>query len=191
MLLEKRSEHFPLVKLQVNLWDNASIHAHLLDGGIDFGFVTMKENNPALHYIPFAEEEYIFVANEKKTVEAPSQEKTSENCPTSITPDSERFFQIWREHFFPQKELVGEYTVPLFGFMNNLDGAITMVRHGMGASAFPRHCVSEFLKSKELCEFQRDSTKNPRGTIFIVARKQGEPTRRVQLVIDTFLDMKK
>ena len=75
------------------------------------------------------------------------------------------------------------------GRINAIDGAVTMVRGGLGCGVFPRHCVEADLANGVLHELptEKPALTNP---IYICHIKDNVPIRRVRQVIDWFREMK-
>ncbi len=186
-LLEMTKEQKDL-RLDVRLAANEQIFDWLMEGSIDFGFVTKKSLNPAINFDLFAEEEYVLVSKDKKDLEL-----NAENISRAKFinyPGFGTLFDIWKRHFFPRKEFLNEFTISSAGTISNFDGAMIMATHGVGATIVPRHCVHDLLEKKELHEFKSKDKANPKGKIYLITRNQYDRPRRVQMIIDCFWKMK-
>jgi LysR family transcriptional regulator, transcriptional activator of the cysJI operon len=187
-LLTMRKE-FPRVDLHVELLANDQVLARLLAGEIDFGFVTVEEKNPAIRYSPFATEEYVLVSAAKD--ELNGIDSRIEELKFVNYPGFGALFDIWSRHFFPQRTSISHETLQQAGWINDLDGAITMVIHSVGCTVVPKHCVQDQLAARKLFAYEGKKKKgNPVGTIYLVTRTNFHAPRRVQTVIDGFWKMK-
>lgn len=185
LLLEKRAA-FPEIQLKVELAPNERIYALLLESAIDFGFVTQRSDNPAFRYEPFAEEEYVLVGAQRMK---PDAEALAE-LPFVDYPGMRVLFQIWREQMFPRARALTPSSLRLGGEINDLDGAITMLLHGLGVSVVPRHCVEEHLAARQLHVLAIEGRRPPTGRIYIASRGQAFQPARVRRVIEAFREMK-
>jgi len=187
LLLQTRLEDFPKVELGIRIIPNDKIFSELLDGNLDFGFVTKKSDNPAFDYKLFCQEEYIAVSSQPGNLDR--IDKLTQ-APFVDYSGMSALFGIWRAHHFPKQIKLTEYGLNYHGRINHLDGALTLVRNSVGASFVPRHCVQSELDSGTLHELRGPKKKNPVGDIFIATRKNYTPPKRVDWVIETFWKMK-
>lgn len=186
-LLLKKRESFPNIDLEVELLDSKSIFSSVLDGSIDFGFVTELSENPALKFDEFAQEEYVLVSANPKEITSIS--------PKNLTmlkfvdyPGMKTRFDIWRQHFFSRKQIT-YHDIKFSGTINDLDGAITMTLGKVGCTVIPTHCIQEYLMKKELFCFKMESKNQPVGKIFIVTRNDFKPPARVETILNAFGSM--
>ncbi|OYZ17520.1 MAG: hypothetical protein B7Y39_15185 [Bdellovibrio sp. 28-41-41] len=188
ILLEERLK-FPKIDINVTIAANDEIFEKLIKGEIDFGFVTKKSENPVIQHELFAQEQYALVGHDRSLVKSISSQTLSE-IPFISYPGMDVLLEFWKHIYFPQKKNFNAHSMVHRGEINHLDGAITMVRHGVGCGVFPRHCVEEFILSKELFAYSHQLKRDPVGEIFIVTRKNFNLPTRVQRVLDTFWKMK-
>ena len=187
MLLERRL-HYPDLELKVQLLPNDDILPLVIDGKIDFGFVTEKVEHPLLNYLNFCDEEYIFVGANAEQI----QNLSSENLISQKFinyPGMGVYFNYWIQHFFPECSNISDRSLHHAGEMNSIEGAIHMVVGSLGISVFPRHCVQHLIDEEKLFEYHDTSKPALTNTIHIVTRKHPELAARVTTVIDWFMDM--
>ena len=87
---------------------------------------------------------------------------------------------------FPNQKPIRFRDLDLTGEINNLEGAIAMVAHGVGIGVFPLHCVETLLNKNKLKKYPTEKSTNP---IYIVTPKGQKLTARVYRVLETFWDM--
>ena len=188
ILLEKRLG-FPKVDIKVTIAANDEILDKLVSGEIDFGFVTKKSENPVINHELFAQEQYTLVGKDKDLIKG-IDSKNLDDTPFILYPGMDVLLEFWRQVYFPQKKNFNAHSMLRRGEINHLDGAITMVKHGLGCGIFPRHCVDGFIPSRELFAFTQPGKKDPMGDIYIATRKNFVLPARVKRVLDTFWQMK-
>ena len=73
--------------------------------------------------------------------------------------------------------------------INDLDGAVTLCKHGVGLGVFPKHCIEAELKKGLLKEV---SFKNKANflPIYIAHKNLNSKPLRIQKVLDAFWSMK-
>jgi len=192
------SPHFPklldgnkgleAINLKVNLCPNDIVLAKLISRQIDFGFVTKKENNPAVHFDLFCKEEYLLVGGDRARINPMNQSALLERKFVDY-PGMSILFDIWAGHHFGRKALSFR-SFQIGSFINSLHGAITMLKHNMGITIIPRHCVMEFLKDGSLIEFNGPNKRPLLNDVHIVTLAGITPPARVRAVIDVFNGMK-
>ena len=187
MLLERRLGH-PELEIKVELLPNGDILPLVIDGDIDFGFVTERVEHPMLRYQAFCDEEYILVG--PKNIDVPALDQGNLLDYRYINyPGMDVYFNFWRQHFMPSVHHVSDKSLYHAGDMNSIEGAILMVVGGLGISVFPRHCVQAHIDAGDLIEWTSDSAPPLTNTIHIVTRKHPAPPARVRTVITWFLEM--
>lgn len=187
MLLQRRLD-YPGIHLRVNLIPNDQVFKMILEGMADFGFVTEKIENPLLDYENFCQEEYILVSSSKRELENLNTENLLSYQFINY-PGMNVYFDYWIKYVMPDIKHVKPGSLRYAGEINTIDGGIKMVKGGLGVSIFPRHCVENALASGELFEYQNSNLEPLLNDIFIVHLKEPEPSRRVRMIIDWFLDM--
>ncbi|WP_448548884.1 LysR family transcriptional regulator [Thalassotalea fusca] len=186
IILDKRKD-FPELEINVELMPNDDIFDLVLGSHADFGFVTERINNPALHYEPFCQEEYVLVGS-PEYVSGLTSDNVTEQKYVSY-PGMDVYFDFWINHFLPYEKFTKARSLYYAGAINVIEGAITMVKKGVGLSVFPRHCVSQYLDSGELEIFLPSETGPLTNWIYIVQPKSNATPRRVSMVIEWFLEM--
>jgi DNA-binding transcriptional LysR family regulator len=73
--------------------------------------------------------------------------------------------------------------------INSLEGAITMLKAGVGVAVLPRHCVEAAMARGELAALGGSRPKTAINQIHIVTLAGRQPPRRVQQVIAWFMAM--
>ena len=189
MLLEKRRV-FPLIDIQVTIAHSEDVLELLIDGRVDFGFVTRQRKHPALNFAEFAQEEYV-LAGRELGARATRLAKDLESMAFVRYPGMDVLFESWKSVYVPKNNLTADelhYT----GRINDLTGAITMVKHGVGSGVFPKHCVQRELDAGELESFPPNGETCAKAfPIWLVRRADASESARVRTVIDAFWSMMK
>jgi len=187
MLLERRLKH-PELEIKVQLLPNTEILPLLIDGNIDFGFVTERVEHPLLEYLDFCDEEYVLVGPENLNVESLCENNVL-NYRFINYPGMDVYFNYWVNHYIPTAENVSARSLYHAGDMNSIEGAILMTVGGLGISVFPRHCVQSHIEEGQLQEWKAADRDALTNTIHIVCRNDPPIPGRVRTVIDWFMDM--
>lgn len=187
MLLERRRAH-PALELKVKLLPNEEILALVIDGKIDFGFVTEKVDHPLLQYQNFCDEEYIMVGANQEDIASLANNNLLQQQYINY-PGMGVYFNYWIEHFMPECSNISDRSLHHAGEMNSIEGAILMVVGGLGISVFPRHCVQKHIDAGELFVFEKTGKDALLNTIHIVSRSHPVLPTRVETVIQWFMDM--
>ncbi len=187
MLLERRSR-YPGLELKVELIPSDLVLEQVESRVFDFGFVTDEVAHPALEYQVFCEEEYILVASRPEQI-ASLDEQALVDANWINYPGMGHYFNLWRNHFFPDASRVSDLSLHHAGDINSIDGAIKMVAGGLGISVFPRHCVQAELDNESLFEAGNQGKPALMNPIHIVKRKTPALPKRVEVVIQWFFDM--
>jgi LysR family transcriptional regulator, transcriptional activator of the cysJI operon len=186
ILLKKRKD-FLSVTLDVNLCPNETVFQMLLDQQIDFGFVTKRNTNPIIDHAPFAAEEYILIGADKAQLRSINIKNLTESNFVSY-PGMNILFDFWLQNHFNTKKISYD-SLKITGNINSLDGAITMVEHGVGLTVLPKHCAANALRNYKVFEFD-PGKKSPLSEIFIVTLNGVNQPKRVKTVLDAFWEMK-
>jgi DNA-binding transcriptional LysR family regulator len=183
ILLEKRVD-FLEVEINISILSNEEIFDEITEGNLDFGFVTKKSPRGGFDYIDFAKESYVLVGSPELI------DDFNEETPFIDYPGMGVLLEYWRQNYFPRKRNLNEHNVFKAGSINDLDAAILMCTMGMGVSIFPLHCVDILIYEGELNAYTRKGKSDPTESIYIVSKKERTKPRRVERVIQTFLEMK-
>tara|TARA_B100001109_G_scaffold193573_1_gene160150 strand:+ start:39970 stop:40878 length:909 start_codon:yes stop_codon:yes gene_type:complete len=187
MLLERRLEH-PLLEIDLALMPTDKVFGKILDGGIDFGFVTKKIDHPRLEYLAFCQEEYLLVSSPLIDLNSiDSQNLINHNY--IDYPGFDVYFDYWRHHHFADNQHTSSLSLHYAGNINSIDGAILMVLGGLGISIFPRHCIQQYLDDGRLQAWQAGNTLPVMNDIYIAMLKADQRPYRVDLTISWFMDM--
>ena len=187
MLLERRSSH-PDLEINLELTPTDKVFERILNGRIDFGFVTKKIDHPRLEYIPFCKEEYVAVASPDIDINS----LTSDNLLSYRYidyPGFDVYFDYWRTHHFPDSQHTQALSLHCAGNINSIEGAILMTLGGLGVSIFPRHCIQQHIDDGKLIVFEHANSEPLLNDIYISSLKSDQRPYRVELVISWFMDM--
>jgi len=189
MLLERRRK-YPGLEIQLELVPTDKVFNRILDGTIDFGFVTKRIDHPRLEYLPFCKEEYVLVAAPDVDV---SQLRQGELLEAKYIdyPGFDVYFEYWRNHTFPDSQHTHALSLHTAGKINSIEGAILMALGGLGVSVFPRHCIGDHLESGALIALDTVNPAPLLNDIYIASLKSDQQPHRVALVISWFMDMVK
>lgn len=186
LLLDARSCEFPQVKLEVRICDSEKVAALVLDGTIDFGFITRDLPNRMLKLEKFAEEEYVLASSAASDLSFESARELLDRRFVGYPGESD-LFNFWMSSEFPKSSLSFDQ-LEIGSQVDHLRAAITMVEKGLGVGVFPRHCIDEQVRAKKLRVRASRSAGNP---IYVVTLKDSPLPARVQKVINTFRLMKR
>ncbi|MBI1862445.1 MAG: LysR family transcriptional regulator [Deltaproteobacteria bacterium] len=183
LLLDAR-KGFPGVRLDITLCSNEEIFDLVLDQEIAFGFVTTRVGNPALHYEPFCQEEYVAVASTMEEL------KEFPEVPFVSYPGMDVLYRLYMERCFPKSKRLCPTALAYAGRINSLAGAITMVEKGVGATVVPRHCVAAQLEEGSLVELKAGGKRPLVNEIAVVWLDGAVFPARVRTIIDALWAMK-
>jgi DNA-binding transcriptional LysR family regulator len=100
-------------------------------------------------------------------------------------------FECWKSIYFPKCTITAD-ELQCAGRINDLTGAITMVKHGVGSGIFPKHCVQRELDAGELESFPANGDQSAKAfPIWLARRGDTTESARVRTVIDAFWSMTK
>jgi len=188
--LLSRKKELGEIDLEVRLVPNEAVVDLLLAGQIDFGFVTKKENNPALRFDFFCREEYILAGAPGFRLGRPATQEALLAEKFVNYPGMEVIFEIWTRRQFG-REAFSLKSYKIGGFIDTLHGAIAMLRHGVGLAVIPRHCVSGLLSSGVLRQFPGPDKNPVLNDISIAASSRARLPARAAAVINVFREMKR
>lgn len=186
-LLDARQK-FPGVDLQVHICHSEDVTELLLNGEIDFGFVTRASQAKDVEHVEFAREEYVLVGAGPGGEERVKGSELLDE-PFVMYPGMDALFEIWHGETFAQKTIPALRDLKCAGAINDLAAAITMVTHGLGLAVFPRHCVQGLIDKKKLTVY-RGSRAVGSYPIYLIRMKGARSTARVERVIEAFFRMK-
>ncbi|WP_372368660.1 LysR family transcriptional regulator [Candidatus Uabimicrobium sp. HlEnr_7] len=182
-LLNYRQNHFPQLHLQVEICTSEIIYDKVLSCEIDFGFITKKKEIQSIDFIPFCEEQYIWIAKEKSLERLSASEIVEQEM--IIYPGMEVLYKKWCES---QKKSYPAFSrLKVTGMINHLHGALDMVASGMGITIIPKHCLQNQQKQlSQICKGRKVM-----NTIYIITLENVKHPKRVEKIIDVFLEMHK
>jgi len=190
MLLERRRTEFPGVRFNVSVCANEEIIDKILSSEIQFGFFTKKVNHPALKLIPYCQETYVLVSVDRPSFRG-LDAKSIRNLPFVAYPGVDVLFDHWRQTYFPAAKNLTWDALDIAGTMNTLNGAIHMVEGGVGLSVIPEHCVQSQLEAGSLFAWQAATGRAATNTIYLATLADGHHPRRMQKVMETFMELVK
>ena len=173
---------FPGIRFEIDILPNEQITQLILEGKIDFGFVTGDRLNPELRFDKFADEHYSLVATDKNFFAALKTGR-AEDLRLVSYPGWELFFSTWAKSFgllVEMRKNLPQSTVRV----GTLAGAIHAVQEGAGVAVIPTHCVSDELSDGRLFAYPQTKEKGPTNSIHIVRRGGEKLSRRAELVLD-------
>jgi len=189
ILLSKRKK-FPNVSLKITVCDSAKVVDLLLNGDIDFGFITTDIQHKEITQNEFVREEYVLAGPTPESVEIENlKELKTKNF--IKYPGMETLLQSWQSTYFQKSTPVHLNDLNICGEMNSLRGAITMVTGNVGLGVFPRHCIEQQLTKKELYLYEGHQKTKATQPIYIIEPSGKYPTARVKKILEVFWEMKK
>lgn len=188
-ILLKKRESFLGIDLDVRICHSEEVVELLLAGKIDFGFITTKTQHKEILAEEFVQEEYVLVGDTEKSVRFNGISELKEKGFISY-PGMDVLFNSWQAAYFPKPQILDLQSFSIRGNINSLNGAITMVSHGVGLGVFPRHCIEKQLGQKTLFAFKGTPLKQNENPIYIIQLSNTFPTARVRKVLDSFWEMK-
>lgn len=182
-----KKEGLGAIDPEVYLCPNELVIGKLISRQIDFGFVTRRDNTPAVHFDFFCKEEYLLVGGPRMRVDAEKQDALL-GCKFVDYPGMNVLFDIWAGHHFGRKALSFR-SLRVGGFIDSLHGAITMLRHDVGLAVIPRHCVADHLKDGTLRVFPGRNKRPLLNDVHLVTLAGITSPARVRAVMDVFRGM--
>jgi DNA-binding transcriptional LysR family regulator len=155
LLLLNRRKEYPLITLNVKLAPSHDIIPMVLEDQVDFGLSTSKADHPNLVFKAFSQEEYVLTAASPKAFDEINANNIYK-LPCILYPGVDVSFNRWLKHHFPKQKKIDFLSLPISGAIDSIEGAIRMVREGIGISVFPRHCIENQLMTKQLFEFRTE-----------------------------------
>ena len=186
-LLEARVE-FNSIELNVKICHSEEVVTKLLSGEIDFGFITKDLEYNDIEKILFAEEDHLLVASHKNQIKI-NKHGDLKTIKLINYPGMDSLFERWQKLTFPRNKPYKLNNLNICGEINSLSGAITMVTNNVGAGFFPKHCVENEVKLKQL-QIIGQSKNNKKNPIYLVSLKNRKHTQRVKKIIDSFWELK-
>jgi DNA-binding transcriptional LysR family regulator len=156
LMLNRRNQQ-PLITLNVKLAPSHDIIQMVLEDQVDFGLSTRKTDHPNLVFQTFSQEEYVLTAASPKALEGINANSVYK-LPCIAYPGVDAYFHGWLKHHFPRQKNLDYLSLPISGTIDSIEGAIRMVREGIGISIFPRHCIEYQLMEKQLFELKTGKT---------------------------------
>ncbi len=186
MMLEKR-KRYPDIRVNVTLAPSDNVVGMLLEGKVDFGFVTRLYDQPSLDFKLFCQEEYILVSADPAEFASLDAQSMLQK-PFIIYPGLDVYYSHWSKHFLAGQPIPEFTHLRSTGNFSSIEGAIKMVEGGLGITIFPRHCVMAQLDAGTLFAFQ-PGIAPLMNDIYIVTVKDFVYPRVVTQLLDWFFEM--
>lgn len=181
MMLNVKRKDFPGIELNVEMHDSDTVFQKVLNGDIDFGFITKDIDHPQIRKINFCNENYVLLCSPKQLS---ISKKPEEHCFINH-PDFSSLYEIWCKEQFPKKRAPNVRAIGFTGKTNRILAALSMVSGGLGVTILPEHCAETLIKEKQIAVSKH--FKPAQGTIYIIHREGIVMPRRAIEVINTFL----
>lgn len=179
-IMSKISE-LPRIRFEIEILPNDRITQLLLEGKVDFAFITGERLAPELRFEKFADEHYSLVASGPKIFEALKHKKFDEFRLISY-PGWELFASAWfKADGVDSKTAKSILPVVKIGTMA---GAIHAAQEGAGAAIIPTHCVLSELEDGRLVAYDKIKTKAATHPIHLVCRGGEKLPKRADLVLE-------
>lgn len=178
---------FPGIDLNVTICHSESVIELLLSGQIDFGFVTKVPDHHDIKATVFAHEHYVLISRNPRDLKISRPAELLERDFVQF-PGMNAFLCHWQQKHFPKHKPASVRDLRIRGEVNSLAGAITMVRHGVGMTILPKHCVENELKRGLVHAGPVEHCQSP---IYIVENVGKRQTARAGRVLQIFWDMSK
>jgi DNA-binding transcriptional LysR family regulator len=152
LLMNKLKQH-PLITLNVKIALSHDIVRMVSEDQVDFGLSTRKTDHPNLVFKAFSQEEYVLACASPKALDGINANNI-DKFPCIAYPGVDVYFNGWLKHHFPNQKNLDFLSLPIAGAIDSIEGAVRMVREGIGISIFPKHCIENLLRDKQLFEFK-------------------------------------
>ncbi len=172
---------FPNLRFEIGILPNEQITKGLIEGYLDFGFVTGERVSPDLRFEKFSDEAYSAIASHKDLF-SPLQSKKPGELRLVTYPGWEQFFTTWAQAhslWKPLKDRLKESTVHI----GTMAGAIHATQEGAGVAVIPTHCVFKELADKTLLEWKPSKTVAS-SPVYFAKRIGSKSPKRVELVVE-------
>jgi hypothetical protein len=105
-----------------------------------------------------------------------------------FTSEPSSRFSIWLKHYYPKsRENVFE-KLSQHSYIGSIHGALAFLETGVGWTVLPSQCV-DVRKGIALCFHEKAANKRHQNAIYISTLKDRVLPRRVQIVIEKFMEM--
>ena len=178
---------FSTLSLNVEICHSDVVIDLVLNGDIDFGFVTKKVENKNIESKIFAEELHSLVSTFKK--HPIDNVRDFKKMKFINYPGMVDLYYNWFHLEFPNEKPIPFSDLNLAGEINSLRGAITMVSKGVGCSIFPEHCISSLMNEKKLFKISNHKD-NKHNSIYLIQLKNKIQPLKVKSVIQNFWKIK-
>lgn len=187
-LLNKRMANYPNIELSVKICDSEEVLERLLNGEIDFGFITKNLVDKNIESKEFAREEYVLVGKNKKDLKIEHSAELKRLAFIQY-PGMEELYNQWFQSEFSREKKILFRELNFAGEINSIRGALTMVENGLGMGIFQKQCVTDGLGRKVIFAH---APKNacPQNPIYLIHLKDQKQPARVRAIIDAFWGMK-
>ena len=181
MMLSVKKKEFPKIELKVEMHDSESVVQKVLNGDVDFGFITQEITHSNINNINFCNEDYVLLTSTQIT----KSDIKLENLNFVGHPDFQSLFDVWFQAQYPRKKVINLKRLNFTGNTNRIAATLAMVSGGLGVTILPEHCAIDLIKKKQIKLLK--NYKPAIGVIHIIHRKDVTLPKRVKKVINTFL----
>lgn len=173
---------FPEIRFEIDILPNEQITQLVLEGKLDFGFVTGERLNPELRFEKFSDESYSMIANDRDLFR-PLKDNALGKLRLISYPGWDLFFANWLKAAGLSGVARRSVLVPTVS-IGTLAGAINAAQEGAGVAVVPNQCVSQEIKTKSLYLYEAISGREASSPVHIVRRGGEKLSRRAELVLE-------
>lgn len=186
-LLLEQKEVIQNIELDIKICHSPEVIDLLLKNEIDFGFVTETVDSLDISAKVFAEEEYVLVGSMQNQKVNTVEDLMSLRWVNY--PGMDVLYAKWFRSCFNKKNQIPLHKLKVMGQINDLAGAMTMVKNGIGVAVLPKHCVAPYIENKSLIDLSNKITNSRMNSIYLIKHAGVRVPKRVQAVIDIFWAM--
>ena len=192
-LLDRRKSHSEIV-LAIDLKPSAGVLADLMNGDIDFGFVSQEVSQAAVVSYPFCFEEYVLLQSaDDEALTCPVTLDDLLALPMVVYPSMLDCLNRWIAVYLAESDPVNLLALRVTGEFNDMRGALAMVEGCLGCTVMPRHVAAPALAQGRLREIipahHEGAASLAQQMVRIVRLKERHMPARVRRVIQWFLEM--
>lgn len=181
MLLDKRSQFFPELKLKVTIAGHEEILRMVQDHEVDFGFSSQNRPWPGLSFDQYCMEEYVLVGTKEYAKSIKSLDDLTK-APFLLHPGFSDVVEAWWKKHRP-RQVSPELNI--VASLNHFQGMKALLLAGTGVSIVPRQCAETELNTKKIVQLL-PNLKSVQHPISIVTSNHAPQSLRVKRVIQEF-----
>jgi DNA-binding transcriptional LysR family regulator len=173
------------IKLNIKILPSHETIQSLLSNKLDFGFVIGSSSIPGLISNRLHEDSLILAGStpfqSNNNISATLRKKKY-----IMYPDAEELYTCWFQHYFPSQPLLMDKELHFAGRISSMEGAINMVKCGLGLGIFPESCIQDLLSQNTLFSYNSDDV--PSYNLDLVTFENQWLPQRVVYIINQCLD---